>query len=522
MKRIAALILACLMCLTLLAGCGSNNSSSAPANSGSSTSGGDSGNDSASGADNSNSEFDEPPVEIWIENLTLGQNMPDLEAVEAAIDEITVPAINVTVKLKNTHIAEHTNSITLAAAGGDKMDIVTTGRNYKLTQMVADGVLLPLEDLMAEYAPILTEKTADVIAGTTVGEHVYAIPGQLYFFGSVGIIYNKDMAKDYNITVPDNLTYADLEAIAPTLKEHGVYLLSKGDGVNAEMHFNMYAPNWYGFGNAMYGMVAKGDANAEVVNIFKTDTYHDFLVNCRQWYENGWVPQDSMTNGVNVRDYMITGQAFCEGGNTNPMQIGTLQPQYDFAIDLKPFADPEPTTDSVQEHGWGIHMNCKRPDKAMQLLEMMYSNEELVNLLSSGIEGKDYVHVSDRIVTYPEGVDVSNVGYTRVFSDFGDIMQIYQWAPVTEDAFDECMEIAHRAVKSPYFGYSFDTSNLSAQIANCNTVINEYLPGLFVGIYSEDQMEQRYKEMIDALDASGINEIIEENQKQLNEWLAKQ
>lgn len=512
MKRITALILAFLMCLTLLAGCSNSNDSSTP---------GAPANDGTPGG-NANGNFDEPPVEIWIENLTLGQNMEDLEAIEAAVNEITLPAINVTVKLQNVHIAEHINTITLAAAGGDKMDIVTTGRNYNLPQMVADGVIIPLEDLMAEYAPILTKKTADVIEANRLGDHIYAIPGRIYFFESTGVIYNKEMADEYDITVPDNPTYADLEIIAAQVKEHGVYLLSKGDGTNADMIFNIYAPDWYSFGNSMYGMVAKGDANAEVVNIFKTDLYREFLHSCRHWYEEGWIPQDSMTSGVNVRDYMLTGQSFCEGGNTNPMQIGTLQPQYDFAIDLKSFADPELTTSGVQEHGWGIHMNCEHPDKAMQLLELMYSNEELVNLLSSGLEGKDYVHVSDRIITYPEGIDASNVGYTRIFSDFGDIMQIYQWEPLTEDVFDECMEIAARAVKSPYFGYSFDTSKLSAEIANCTTAINEYLPGLFVGIYSDEQLDQRLDELIEALDNSGINKIIEENQRQLNEWIENQ
>ena len=40
----------------------------------------------------------EEPYEVVIENVTLGQDMPDLEAVEAAVSNITLEKINCTVK----------------------------------------------------------------------------------------------------------------------------------------------------------------------------------------------------------------------------------------------------------------------------------------------------------------------------------------------------------------------------------------------------------------------------------------
>ena len=77
-------------------------------------------------------------------------------------------------------------------------------------------------------------------------------------------------------------------------------------------------------------------------------------------------------------------------------------------------------------------------DKAMDFLNLMYTNEAVANLLSNGIEGIHYEKVSDHIIKFPEGVDSTNIGYKKDFSSFGDMMQTYQFEPTTEEALDEC------------------------------------------------------------------------------------
>ena len=47
--------------------------------------------------------------------------------------------------------------------------------------------------------------------------------------------------------------------------------------------------------------------------------------------------------------------------------------------------DPIMDTTAIQENGWGIFINSERPDKAMDFLNLMYTNETVANLLSNGI-----------------------------------------------------------------------------------------------------------------------------------------
>ena len=161
--------------------------------------------------------------------------------------------------------------------------------------------------------------------------------------------------------------------------------------------------------------------------------------------------------------------------------MGVLSPSYDFELGMATMHEPETSTSGVQENGWGISINCERPDKAMDFLNLLYTNADVANLLSYGIEGVHYEKVSDRIIKYPEGVNAGNVGYSKIFSTFGDTLQIYQFEPVTEEAIDECIEISENAAKSPTLGFSFDPQPVSTQVSNVTNAIAEYMLGLVVG-----------------------------------------
>ena len=125
--------------------------------------------------------------------------------------------------------------------------IVTTGRTYALPNMVADGMLLPLNDLLDEHGKELKEKDGDYLKANQFGDNIYAVPGVQYSFQSSGIMYNKDIADAAGIEVPEHITMADLEDIAAKLKEYdpNLTLLSKGTGsTTSDMYFTMHYPQY--------------------------------------------------------------------------------------------------------------------------------------------------------------------------------------------------------------------------------------------------------------------------------------
>ena len=53
----------------------------------------------------------------------------------------------------------------------------------------------------------------------------------------------------------------------------------------------------------------------------------------------------------------------------------------------------------------------QKSQKAMQLLDLLYTDADLINLLSYGIENIHYVIQPDGTISYPDGVTAENCGY---------------------------------------------------------------------------------------------------------------
>ena len=93
--------------------------------------------------------YAEEPYEVVIETVTFGAEYADIPAIEEAINAITVPAINVSVKILNVGIPEHAQKISMMIAGGEKIDLVMAGLTMPMVNMAVDGMLLPLDELLA-------------------------------------------------------------------------------------------------------------------------------------------------------------------------------------------------------------------------------------------------------------------------------------------------------------------------------------------------------------------------------------
>ena len=71
--------------------------------------------------------------------------------------------------------------------------------------------------------------------------------------------------------------------------------------------------------------------------------------------------------------------------------------------------------------------------------------------------------------------------------------------------------------KSPALGYSFKAESVSSEVAAVETVMEQYCYSFNAGALDPDKA---LPEFIDALKAAGIDKVIAENQRQLDEWAA--
>ena len=68
-------------------------------------------------------------------------------------------------------------------------------------------------------------------------------------------------------------------------------------------------------------------------------------------------------------------------------------------------------------------------------------------------------------------------------------------------------------------GFVFDSAPVYDQMAACASVVSEYRGALLYGLVDVDSYLEKFNE---ELKAAGIDEIIAEEQKQFDAWLAAQ
>lgn len=528
-RKLLSILLTAVMIGTLLTGCGgdSGNAGSASGDSGNagSTSGdtGNTGSPDQADAETSESgtvniDFDEEPYEVSIQFVGLFEENNNVENVEAALNEITLEKINCTVDITPIFIGDLSTTTSMAIAGDEKMDIVAVGLTQALGSMVPDGLLLELDDLIAERGADVAAVTANVAAAQKVNGVTYAVSGYPYAAFGSGFAYNKTLAEQYGIDMHDGMTMDELSEVGEILKENGVYLTTFGNSSTLNYKF-AYPLDAFG-DNAIYGGILDPVNSTTVENVYDSENLRNYFKSVKAWFEAGYLPGDQLTDTTTTQEYFSQQKIFGTYTSYTPNQIAVwLNPNFEAGI--VQVSDAMISTSSAIEFMLGISSNCERPDKAMDLINLIYADEEVCNLLQYGIEGTDYVAVegTENVITYDGSANEDHNSYYTAFSHFGDPLKQKAVAPLDDSYYDELIAFDSNAKKSLSFGYSFDASDYSAEAGAISAVLQEKLPMLNAGMVED--VDAAVDELVKALEDAGINDVIAANQQQLDAYLAQ-
>ena len=122
------------------------------------------------------------------------------------------------------------------------------------------------------------------------------------------------------------------------------------------------------------------------------------------------------------------------------------------------------------------------------------------------------------MIKSPEGVDPNASGYSSVDWSWPN----QQITPVWEGAEDPDLwtklnEFNNSGTPSPAMGFIWDSSSVMNEVTACNNVSAQYRTALMWGSIDPAENIPKY---IDELKAAGIDTIIAEKQRQLDEFLA--
>jgi putative aldouronate transport system substrate-binding protein len=241
------------------------------------------------------------------------------------------------------------------------------------------------------------------------------------------------------------------------------------------------------------------------------------------WYVKGYMPKDVATSTATATELMKAGRLFstyggyadASGGPNVGKLWGNLVSKN---IDGKQIATPYVDT-SATSLAMCVSSKSQNVDAAVKFLNILYTDEFVINTLLYGIEGEDYVKISAHVINLPEGLTPDTVPYSAALTTGVMGSNSLMWINTTEEDWQTGLEaIAMNATseKSPFFGFVFDPSAVMNEMTAISNVGQQYLPGLQTG--SSDPAEVLPKFNKDLQDA-GIDKVIAEKQKQLDMWL---
>lgn len=504
MKKNLRLLSVMLICsILLLSACGGNNSNG--------NNGKGNNNGEASTAPGSSAE---KMTELTVAFPLFNQPPKDMSLVQDEINKITQKKINVTVKFLPIGFGDWQQQTNLMFSSGEKLDLIPTIWNY--SNIVAKGQFIPLDDLLQKHGQgIIQALDPAYLDAAKVNGVTYAVPTLRDMASSFGIAMRKDLIEKYKIDVSQIKRFEDIEAVLKTVKNGEPDISPLVTSVGSSI-LNSYQP--YDTLGDLLGVLPDFDNDLKLVNLYESEEYAKQVHLVRKWYEEDLILKDAATNKTTQYDLIKSNKAFAYLLRVQPQTYEGETQNNGQPMEVVTFTEPVSTTSTITNVMWGIATNSKTPDKAMELLNLMYSDKDIVNLLIWGIEGKHYVVKSENLIGFPEGVDAQSSGYfLNMGWMFGNQFISYVWdGPNADPQIWEKMKAFNKgAIKSKALGFSFDSTPVKTEVANVGNVLSQYTLPLETGSVDPDKI---LPEFINKLKTAGIDKVIMEKQKQLDEW----
>ena len=454
---------------------------------------------------------------------------------------------NTTVEFIDVSFDEYSEKFSQVLASGEGVDLAWTGWLINKPQNIADGNLMPLDDLLAEYG----QGIVDILGENVVEIHRNAADGKLYYLPSWqglcgerrGWLVVTEIAELAGDTWIDDTkaalnkwrnNYSGIEDFQAVLDQATKYLAAAkeagklGTGINTGRAFgwSMY--------NGMYSFLGVGGAEIGITYCDGTFTVKDgvagehyklYAKTMADWYKEGYIRSDIMSVDTSTLTMPKNGEI------TDTTYVFSCDPYLTEADQEAAIADAgmDMTYLPIEENAYlilggdtsyAIPYCADEPERAMMVLNAIYSQPDLYNTLIYGIEGEDYTKNADGTIT---------TSYVGASPTADDSYGIQRWIigscknalinnGTDPNYYADLEALEETARVNPFLNFTFDRTNVEGICASILNVYYEYGPQIDNGV-AGDNWEELYNNYMAARKDAGIEELVTEFQNQLNAYI---
>lgn len=484
---------------------------------------------------------EEKPVELVFYMRTA--QTQEQERVMEKVNEIIEEEITATLKLVMVDPAIYTKKMDLMTISGESWDLCSISSAWEsdFYENAQKGVYADLTELLPRLAPKTYKRIPEGLwKSVTINDKIYASVNYQQWGASSrnGFRFRADLAEETGFDWKSLKGKSTLEVLEATGEFIGAALEKHPDMVGwettATKSFFAHMPLYWDMEEigetSMPGWIRYTDPKT-VINQFQTDEFRAYCDIMRDWYEKGYVRKDGATIQDEVSDRRAA-KVIAEAMSGWPDSIDypdnlDMQKMSMCTKDIAPAVGIS-NTRTILTAGTGmkaavaVNAKSKSIEKAVELIELLNTNDELYLLLTNGEEGIDYKYDENGNVQWIEGKYSLNYNewqigqsyspkFTRALYDRNENGEKQKKAQQIVFDADRTTQV------SPLSGFVFDPSNVQVELANCSVVIDEIIPVLSSGAAEPELL---LPEFLNRLKVAGVDRIIEEKQAQLDEFYA--
>lgn len=455
---------------------------------------------------------------VWYQ---VGDAQKDEPDVIKKVNEYTEEKIGVKIKVNNVAWGDYNQKMQVVINTGDEWDMCfTCSWSNDYLQNANKGAFLELD----EYLEKEGKEMHDLVdprfwEAAKIGGVTYGVPHEKEIGSCPMWVFTKEYVDKYNIPYQDIHTLEDLEPWLKLIHE------KEPDVVPLYLTKDYTAPTYMDKIQDPVG-IEYGDDTLTVKNVFETERMKSTLKTMRKYYTEGYVNKDAATASD---DKSI--KRFVTKGDGQPYAELIWGKDLGYEVVATEIMDTQITNASARGALTAINKNCEHPEKAVEFLNLMYTDEYLRNLLNYGIEGEHYefVEPAKEEIQAAEGKEYvydkkvrlneeTKKDYSVPYWVQGGMFNTYVLENEPLDKWAAFKEFNDASKEAPSFGFDFDLEPVSTQVAGFRNILDEFGKSLYTGSVDPDEYLPQLQKK---LEATGIQDVIDEMQSQIDEWKAQ-
>ncbi|WP_312369368.1 ABC transporter substrate-binding protein [Lachnoclostridium sp.] len=535
-KKILATLLAGVMLTSaMLSGCGPKN----PSEGTSSNTGGNKTNPTVT--EGNKNKDTEKPVELTFYMSNSPVN--DLDRIMEKANKIIGEKIGAKLDLILIDGSTYADKMNLMINSGDKWDLCFTANwgGINFADNASKGAYADLTELLPKYAPETYSRIPKGLwDAVTIKGKIYASVNYQQWGAAArkGLKFRRDLVDEVGF---------DWQAVKGKAPLEAMKMIDPFIGKALEKHPDMIgwetSSYWSFYANEpiMWDMENIGDVTTPgwirfnepntVINQFATPEFEEYVNIMKEWYDKGYVRAD----GATINDTSPDRKAakfvaeYAQGwpdsvdfpGNQDTEKMSMCTPENAPALTVSTSRTVIPAN-AGSTAAVAVNAKSKNIEKAVQLIELLNTDDELYMLITQGEEGVDYVYGEDGAFTQVEGKFNFNWNEWQIGQSYSpNFTRALYHKNESGDKQKESQAIVFKADKeadvSPLSGFTFDPTPVKTQLANCSSITTELVPALSAGSVDPAKI---LPELLKRLEDAGINDIIKEKQAQIDAWKA--